>query len=201
MQAVAHKVFYTCELLEMILLALPLPCVLRLQRVNTAFRDIVRSSKQLQRHLFYTNVDNTTRSTQDGQIRLNPLLNCMAPLSVEPYDIFKLCIRGFRQCGPFDPVPSERDLCLEFEVHIGDHVANHGVNSKLADGWRERGGGREGHIASWRQMLVCQNNSSLVTVKLRIPMSGTFEDKLDPDTTLGTLYDLLMRTTTARTGF
>ena len=47
------KALNTTELLEMILAWLPLPSLLRVQAVNTGWRDLIQTSSRLQQHLFF----------------------------------------------------------------------------------------------------------------------------------------------------
>lgn len=73
----ASRTFDIPELLEGILLELPLQDLLRIQRVNKTFRDAIKTSHQLQVKLFFK-----SSPPKDGTSVLNPFLDRILELAV-----------------------------------------------------------------------------------------------------------------------
>jgi hypothetical protein len=149
------KVFTTVELLEKILLELPMvDLVVRIPRVSKVFKATIDGSIHLRRALF---LEPTAPSDHEGDIRLNPLLlnpgfvNSLS-MSVRPshrpieeYHIDILPhqpLRGEGHCIQFEYITlsGSKDLCIyisKSETHftLGSRIINEG---------------------SWKQMFLTQ---------------------------------------------
>ena len=76
MASSSSRVLAIPELLEIMLQDIPPRDLLFCQRVNTRFRDVIRSSQVLQRRL-YLNVELVTKDTYVEEIKWNPFLNLL----------------------------------------------------------------------------------------------------------------------------
>lgn len=76
--ASTQRVLDIPELLEKILLHVPEPELLLSQRVNQAFRNVIKHSPKLQRRLFYT-ADHYHEGNELSELKWNPLLKFFCP--------------------------------------------------------------------------------------------------------------------------
>ncbi|GME43332.1 Peroxiredoxin OsmC-like protein [Neofusicoccum parvum] len=152
----ATAVFHTTELLELILLSLPLPSILTASRVCHNWRAAISSSLPLQRALFFTPTQNRgpmLKLDPPGQPPVNRRDPEDPPREIVPA-ANELLMKTFRLGRYDDPDPD----------HDGGYMpmVSMGWLENLRAEWEREGWGRGGGMGggagepSWRRMLVAQ---------------------------------------------
>ena len=78
----AHQVLFTTELLEAILLCMPLMHILPLQRVCKGWRSVIEGSVKLQRVLFFLPIGPVENSPTPGRSEPNNSINTRSTKSI-----------------------------------------------------------------------------------------------------------------------
>lgn len=184
---VAGLVFDTVELLEMILLNLPLFDLFLLQRTSTTFRDTIRSSIKLKRHMFL--LPKTTETTEWNpamgslSFRLdNDLIVRLHPC--KKYKDTSHCLESVLNGGSFflrAPRPSWTPNCCRWRTYLGlyDTLGSHRDHRAvvaLAQTDVEE---------SWRDMLIAHTPEKMLYMTL--PYTGMRAFEPGKSITLGTI--------------
>lgn len=177
----AQRFSDTFELLEMVLLNLPLRNLFTIQRTTRSFRDTVANSLKLRRRMFLEPESSGVGSAE----ALNPLLNA-EPVRLRPFDPRCICAfwretHGSATPPLLEPDPAGTYPYLQFQR--GEQFLN--VPYVLKDEWV----GDE----SWTKMRAMQHVQGPVTARLGadILWGAHLDDDnvLGEDSTMGELFD------------
>lgn len=186
-----HQVLKTVELLEKILLELPVYDLFAVQRTDTTFHKTVTSSPRIQRAMFLEPDSSTTPWSEKPKI--NPILKSTLEkfLFQLPKEAGFLDVRYFTvlRTGEW----AGRWMTTNFELHMNPHGD---------DGQRRRGRvllpKLSDDVESWRRMLLIQPppveiEASLYKHPTKVERGGSSMVWFDGRSTLGTVFAWLER--------
>lgn len=171
----AQEVIAIVELLEQILLDLPLEDLLRAQQINKHFESVTATSVELQRTLFFAPEPPTAYDLSAG-IRLNPLLKrCFSRLPLPLWcDGSSLLVS--QNPPSYDPAPESNILCPIHHLKITKVELTTARNdewptlclSMRSDSWPSRKDLKAAMKGPWTGMYLAQ----LCNFKLKALVSG-----------------------------
>ena len=190
MQTAANAVFNTHELLERILLELPIIDTLRLRRMNRAWRHIVNTRPALQRKLYYRPTPTKHDATcVPRRADINPLLKTSHPIwSTTKSDPWHL--RSITRTAVVDENNTFQLPAIELDFTLNDiycrrydHISSYGNRAT-------RG--------SWRRVLITQTPSARIMARLSNHRSDRYKyintQWFPASSTLGEVCDWLEKT-------